>query len=99
MRGRAEQVCAASCRYISNPWNAAQYALAITGTKAAGVASPPRSLPLPPTPQSRLRELAYLPVAALRFGIAMAAFAVIGPIQVLTARRGMMQLAANATGS
>jgi len=86
-------------RYISNPWNAAQYALAIAGTKAAGTASPPRSLPPPPTLQSRLRELAYLPVAAIRFAVAIIAFAVIGPIQVLTARRGMMQLAANQTGS
>ena len=86
-------------RYISNPWNAEQYALAITGSKAAGAASPPRSLPPPPTLPSRLRELAYLPLAALRFGVAMAAFAIVGPIQVLTARRGMLQLTANQTAS
>lgn len=40
-------------RFISNPWNAQQYALAICGTKAVGTAQPARALPEPASAGSR----------------------------------------------
>lgn len=42
----------------------------------------------------RLRGLIYLPFALVRFGVGMAAFAIVGPLQVLLASRGMRQLEA-----
>ena len=79
-------------QYITNPWNAGTYAIAIVGTKTE--ASPrPEPRPPPPTPASRLlRKLAYFPLALLRFGLAMGAFVVVGPLQIFTAMAGMRRL-------
>lgn len=79
-------------RFVSNPWNAEQYAIAICGVKAPGTLQPPRNLPPANNPSSRLRRLASLPVAIVRFGIALGAFFVIGPLQVATAALGMRRL-------
>ena len=80
-------------KYISNPWNSQQYALAICGTKGDDTPQPPRAAPpAAPSVGSRLRRLAYLPFALARFGLGMAAFAIVGPLQVLIASRGMRQL-------
>ena len=62
---------------------------------------PPQLLPPRPpqpsnTPVSRLRRLAYWPVAAARFGIALVAFAVVGPLQIAKAAMGMRRLRTNA---
>jgi len=78
-------------KHVSNPWNAQQYALAICGTKAAGTPPPPRAS-LPRAHASSWRKLLQLPVTVLRFGVAMAAFCVIGPIQILNAAMGMRRL-------
>jgi MPBQ/MSBQ methyltransferase len=84
--------------HVSNPWNAKQYAIAICGVKAPGTANPPRNLPLPDTPTTRLHRLAKLPLVLARFGLALGAFFVIGPLQVATAAIGMHRLkAAQAT--
>jgi len=82
-------------RFVSNPWNAEQYAIAICGVKAPGTPQPPRNMPAPDTPQSRLRRLAMLPLALARFGLALGAFFVIGPLQVATAAIGMRRLRAS----
>lgn len=81
-------------KYISNPWNASQYALAIVGTKGDESPQPPRATPPVTTVVSRLRGLFYLPLALARFGVGMAAFAIIGPLQVLNAYKGMRRLEA-----
>uniref|UniRef100_A0A7S4EUX2 MPBQ/MBSQ family SAM-binding methyltransferase profile domain-containing protein n=2 Tax=Chrysotila carterae TaxID=13221 RepID=A0A7S4EUX2_CHRCT len=80
------------CCYISNPWNAQQYALAICGTKATGTAQPARAAPPPPTFRRRIFGLAYLPLTVLRFGVAMAAFAILAPLQILNSARAMRRL-------
>ena len=87
-------------RHISNPWNAQQYALAICGTKGPGTAQPARELPPPPTAGRTLRSLLWLPVAIGRFGLSMAAFALLGPLQIINATIGMRKLrqASAATG-
>ena len=72
-------------RYISNPWNAQQYALAICGTKGDAAPQPPRAMQPAPSLGRRLRGLIYLPLALVRFGVGMAAFAIVGPLQVLVA--------------
>jgi len=84
-------------KYISNPWNHAQYALAICGTKSDTTPQPARAMPPAPTLGRRLRKLLYLPLAVARFGLGMWAFAIIGPLQVLNASRGMRQLEAAAS--
>jgi len=81
-------------KYISNPWNSQQYALAICGTKGDAAPQPPRAVQPAPSLGRRLRGLIYLPFALVRFGVGMAAFAVVGPLQVLVASRGMRQLEA-----
>jgi MPBQ/MSBQ methyltransferase len=81
-----------SYKYVSNPWNAQQYAIAIVGIKAPGTAQPARLAPRSDAPLSRLRRLAYLPLACARFGVALAAFAFIGPLQVATAAMGMRRM-------
>lgn len=75
-------------KHVSNPWNATQYAIVICGTKAAGTAAPPRKV-AESSPVSRLRRLAYLPLALARFAVAIAAFSFLGPMQVLNAMSGM----------
>ena len=62
-------------KYISNPWNSQQYALAICGTKGDATPQPPRAAQPAPSLGSRLRGLIYLPLALARFGVGMAAFA------------------------
>ena len=93
-------------KHVSNPWNTQQYAIAICGTvppTGSGKAAAAR-----PTSESattsaasggggsaftrRLRSVAYLPVALARFGLALAAFAVVGPLQVMNAAAGMRRL-------
>jgi len=83
--------------FVSNPWNTKQYAIAICGTKAHGTPQPKRNVPAPPTPINRLRRLCYWPVALGRFGLAMGAFALVGPLQVMTAAMGMRRLRHQAT--
>eukprot|EP00308_Calcidiscus_leptoporus_P005670 CAMPEP_0119355706 /NCGR_PEP_ID=MMETSP1334-20130426/4500_1 /TAXON_ID=127549 /ORGANISM="Calcidiscus leptoporus, Strain RCC1130" /LENGTH=275 /DNA_ID=CAMNT_0007369599 /DNA_START=9 /DNA_END=836 /DNA_ORIENTATION=+ len=80
-------------KHISNPWNATQYALAICGTKLEGASQPARAVADQPTTWRRLRGLLYLPIHLARFSIAMVAFAIIGPLQILNARKGMARLA------
>ena len=79
-------------RHISNPWNAQQYALAICGTKADGTPQPTRAKPAEVTVSRRLRGILYLPLALARFALGLGAFAIIGPLQILNASRGMRQL-------
>lgn len=79
-------------KLISNPWNSDQYAIAICGTKTIGTAQPPRSLPPYSTLTTRMRRLGYWPIALVRFGIALGAFSIIGPLQVATAAFGMRKL-------
>lgn len=81
-------------RLISNPWNAQQYAMAICGTKTPGTPQPARRLPEPASSQSMLRKAAYLPLALGRFVLAMGAFAIVGPVQILKASIGMRRLKA-----
>jgi len=83
-------------RHISNPWNAQQYAIAIVGTKAQGTPQPERlqqeasaSLSLA---TSTLGRLTYLPLALIRFALALAAFSLLGPLQIATAMSGMRRL-------
>ena len=83
-------------KHISNPWNANQYAIAIVGTRSPNTPLPPRPPQPSNTPVSRLRRLAYWPVAAARFGIALVAFAVVGPLQIAKAAMGMRRLRTNA---
>ena len=71
-------------KHISNPWNAQQYAIAIMGTYTADTPQPPRASPQ--SAGARLQGLLYLPFAVARFSIAMAAFCVIGPLQVRAQR-------------
>lgn len=90
-------------KHITNPWNANQYAIAIVGTRGAG-ALPPLAAPPAPSTQggttmAQLRKLAYYPVAGLRFALALAAFAVVGPLQVMNAAIGMRRLKAEQAGS
>ena len=78
--------------HISNPWNAQQYALAsaarrLARHRAAGARSAP-----PPTAGRTLRSLLWLPVAIGRFGLSMAAFALLGPLQIINATIGMRKL-------
>ena len=79
-------------KYISNPWNRQQYALAICGTKADGTPQPTRAKPAEVTVSRRLRGILYLPLALARFALGLGAFAIIGPLQILNASRGMRQL-------
>lgn len=68
-------------KHVSNPWNAKQYAIAITGTFAADAPQPQRKKP-PEATVARMQQLLYLPLALVRFGIALAAFCIVGPLQV-----------------
>ena len=83
-------------KYISNPWNHQQYALAVSGTKAEGAPQPPRAAPVAPSFSRRLRGFFYLPLALTRFALGLGAFAIIGPLQILNASRGMRRLEAEA---
>ena len=84
--------------WVSNPWNASQYAIAICGTKAPGTPQPARLPPRNGAAGARLRRLAYLPLAVARLGLALAAFAVVGPLQVATAAMGMRKLRSRGGG-
>lgn len=81
--------------YITNPWNTSSYAIAIVGTKTVDSPITLRP-PLPPPPAGwvwcTLRQLLRLPLVAARFGLAMGAFALVGPLQILTAHIGMRRL-------
>ena len=85
-------------KHVTNPWNTQQYAIAICGTKpsaAEGGAEAARA-PAAHAPASsvsrRLRSLAYLPIALVRFGLAVGAFTVVGPLQVMNAAMGMRRM-------
>ncbi|KAL1503213.1 hypothetical protein AB1Y20_011269 [Prymnesium parvum] len=80
--------------HISNPWNASQYAIAICGVKPRGggaARAAPRAVPPPPP---RWRRLLRAPLVVARLTLALAAFAVIGPLQIATAAMGMRRLKA-----
>ena len=86
-------------KHVANPWNTQQYAIAIMGTKPAGFEATPlagSTEQQQQQPSSLLRRLAYWPVALARFGVAVAAFAVVGPLQIANAAMGMRRLRANA---
>eukprot|EP00966_Prymnesium_polylepis_P180971 4191787-Prymnesium_polylepis.1 len=85
-------------KYISNPWNVQQYALAICGTKAAGTPQPERAQPVSAArPRSWLRTLFFeTPLRIARFGLSMAAFSILGPLQITNAALGQRRLAAAA---
>lgn len=75
--------------HVANPWNESQFAIAVVGERPAGGAAAPtpaaeqlaagRSRPSP--------GAIGLALLALRYAVAMAAFAMIGPMQVLIASR------------
>ena len=70
---------------VSNPWNSEQYALAICGTRATDVVDVLAAEPsdVEATTTSGFKDtLFYMPMRLARFGIAMGAFAVLGPLQV-----------------
>jgi MPBQ/MSBQ methyltransferase len=70
--------------HVANPWNESQFAIAIVGTRpVAGAKPPPKAQPVARSGPGPVE----LVVLAVRYAIAMAAFAVIGPIQVLMASR------------
>lgn len=75
---------------ISNPWNSKQYALAICGNR------PQDGAVLPPADPLCVRKPRgswwRLPLALARFSVAMGAFAILGPLQVLNAAVGMRRL-------
>ena len=79
-------------RHISNPWNSNQYALAIVGTRPASGAPVPRATPPADTLVARARRWLGVPWALARFSIAMGAFAILGPMQVINAALGMRRL-------
>ena len=80
-------------KHVSNPWNTQQYAIAIIGTRSAASALPvPRKEPPAPSTFRTLRRLAYWPIVLARFGLAVAAFCVVGPLQVANAAAGMRRL-------
>lgn len=75
---------------VANPWNESQFAIAIVGTRPArGVAAPAPAERVGPTSNCARASPGPLGlvVLAVRYAIAMAAFAVIGPIQILIASR------------
>jgi len=83
---------------VSNPWNSEQYAMAICGTRAADLADVPAAEPAVISPRAThgaAGRMLYLPMRILRFSVAMGAFAVIGPLQVLNAALGMRRLKAS----
>ena len=82
-------------KHVTNPWNTQQYAIAICGVKAHGTPQPARPAPPSSAPVARLRRLAYWPVAIARFGVALAAFSIVGPLQIVKAAIGMRRLKAN----
>ncbi|KAG8463620.1 hypothetical protein KFE25_003893 [Diacronema lutheri] len=74
---------------VANPWNEAQFAIAVVGTRPAAGADggAPRA---PARIGARARESPGplgLALLAVRYVLAMAAFALIGPIQILVASR------------
>ncbi len=81
--------------YITNPWNANQYALAICGTRPADVeverAVAAETAATAPSRRG-LRGWARIPLQLARYSVAMAAFALLGPMQVLNAMVGMRRL-------
>ena len=79
-------------KHITNPWNTQQYAIAICGTKAPGAPQPVRKPQAAPSVGGVFRRLAYWPIALARFGVAVAAFCVVGPLQVMNAAAGMRRL-------
>ena len=101
----AEAGCAdVQWKHVSNPWNTQQYAIAIMGTKPADFkskssASAGRNTKQQPQPSSlgrTLRRLAYLPVALARFGVAVAAFSIVGPLQIANAAIAMRRMRSSA---
>jgi MPBQ/MSBQ methyltransferase len=70
--------------HVANPWNESQFAIAIVGTRPADGRPPPPRAKAVARPSPGLIGLALL---AVRYVVAMAAFAVIGPIQVLVAAK------------
>ena len=87
---------------ISNPWNSEQYALAICGTRPEScltVERPDGQSEKEESPLPALGRLLRLPhsvasfLASLaRFGISMAAFSILGPLQIINASLGMRRL-------
>jgi MPBQ/MSBQ methyltransferase len=78
--------------HVTNPWNRQQYAIAICGTKSPSAPQPARRVQAPVSTVSRFRKLAYLPFAVARYGVAMGAFFVVGPLQVANAIIGKYRL-------
>lgn len=70
---------------VANPWNEQQFAIAIVGTRPADGAAPA------PAPVAAPQRAAVGPIGLCvllaRYAISMAAFAVVGPLQMLVASR------------
>lgn len=84
--------------HVTNPWNASAYAIAVVGTVPAGGATPAGGGGKPAAAAAggalaRVRSLLSLPLAIARFGAAMAAFALLGPLQVANGWAGQRRLA------
>ena len=91
--------------HISNPWNAEQYALAICGTRPEGIHIPKAgeedAADVPTGGDVRLftrlftrqlRGLLTLPGNVVRYALAMGAFSLLAPLQVLNATMGMRRM-------
>lgn len=89
----AEAGCAdVQWKHITNPWNTQQYAIAIMGTKPAKLGPAPPRVITPSPQKSVLRRIAEWPIALARFGVAVAAFAIVGPLQIANAAVGMRRM-------
>mmetsp|Transcript_18231 Transcript_18231/g.60974 ORF Transcript_18231/g.60974 Transcript_18231/m.60974 type:complete len:197 (+) Transcript_18231:1-591(+) len=69
---------------VANPWNEAQFAIAVTGTRPADDGKVPKATPAPEASR-KPSGLLNLLVLLGRYALSMAAFAVVGPLQVLMA--------------
>ena len=87
--------------HISNPWNAEQYALAICGTRPQGIHIPKAgeqdAAGMPAGGDvglftRQLRGLLALPGNLVRYALAMGAFSLLAPLQVLNATMGMRRM-------
>jgi MPBQ/MSBQ methyltransferase len=80
-------------KLVTNPWNATQYAIAICGTKTPGTVPVRRAQPAPPGLVFGLLHRAIaLPLALVRFGVALAAFSLLGPMPICNAALGKRRL-------
>jgi len=83
-------------KLVANPWNEQQFAIAIIGTKTEANPALQRSVVPSPSaaPLRVVRSLLSLPFSLLRFGLSMAAFAVVGPMQIAAASMHMRRAGA-----